>query len=351
MNEQLIENEVSIATDETPSAPKRFRNSEPVAKGSFKQTLKLLVRFLTEKKINTIPTEELPVKQLTQKSLLSLSDDNLHFIKLGHSSILLKIMGEFWFLDPVFSKRASPFSFIGPKRFHQTPITLDELPPIDKVLISHDHYDHLDKQAVAKLADKTKQFLVPLGVDSHLKKWGIPEGKILSFDWWQSHTTGDNKVVFTPAKHFSGRGITDGNASLWGSWVIDTPVGKVFFSGDSGYFSGFAEIGRKYGPFDVTFVETGAYDKDWSAIHMTPEQSVQAHLDLKGQVMVPIHNSTFDLAFHAWYDPLERVLSAANEYNVELSTPVTGKILDIRHSLATSRWWQPLMPLKVKSQN
>ena len=342
MNNTLVAEPIDKLPDVGHLKSGKFENTEPVVTGNIWDTLRIAVRFFTEKKVDPVPATELPVNKLTRESLMALPDDQLHVIKLGHSSVLLKVTGEFWLIDPVFSERASPFSFMGPKRFHQTPIAIDDLPPIDKVLISHDHYDHLDKGSVKKLAEKSRLFLVPLGVEAHLIKWGVDARKIVRFDWWQEMQDGPNMIAFTPTRHFSGRGLSDGNKSLWGSWVIDSPAGRVFFSGDSGYFAGFAEIGEKYGPFDATFIETGAYDPDWPDIHMTPEQSVQAHMDLKGKVMFPIHNGTFDLAFHAWYEPLERVLEAAVSNGVKLSTPVVGDILNLQESLVEHRWWQSL---------
>lgn len=345
VNNQLVAeqvNEYESTTGKTLSG--RFENARPVSMGGLKDTLRIIKRYFTEKKVDALPDKSLPVEPLTRDQLQALSDSELHVIKLGHSSVLMKVMGEFWLLDPVFGKRASPFSFLGPKRFHETPLTIEELPEIERVLISHNHYDHLDKSSVKQLANKTRQFLVPLGVEADLMKWGVKAEKIQRFDWWQELETETANVAFTPTRHFSGRGLTDGNRSLWGSWVIETAAGNVFFSGDSGYFEGFAEIGEKYGPFDITFVETGAYDRDWSEIHMTPEESVQAHIDLKGRVMVPIHNGTFDLAFHAWYEPLERVLDAADRHGVSLSTPVVGQTLTVRNNLSTPRWWKDLIP-------
>ncbi|RCX00925.1 MBL fold metallo-hydrolase [Marinomonas foliarum] len=262
------------------------------------------------------------------------------FLKLGHSSILLKVYGEYWLIDPVFSDRASPFQFVGPKRFHQPPISLEDLPPIDKVLISHNHYDHLDKASIKILLAKTQQFLVPKGVDGDLINWGVEANKIVTFDWWQELQTNQGLVAFTPTQHFSGRGMGDGNTTLWGSWVIKTPQESVFFSGDSGYFSGFKEIGDKYGPFDLTMVETGAYDKDWADIHMKPEESIQAHMDLQGKVMMPIHNGTFDLAFHTWHDPFDRVVTEAERREVTLSTPEFGRIFSIIDLPPLTPWWQ-----------
>lgn len=347
VNSQLVAQSTQDLSGRDNIVNGKFENTEPVNMGSLGDMLRLTLRYFTEKKVHAIPDQALPVSTLTRDDLLALSDDELHVVKFGHSSVLLKVMGEFWLLDPVFGKRASPFSFMGPKRFHNTPMTIDELPDIDKVLVSHNHYDHLDKYSVKKLVAKTKQFLVPIGVEASLEKWGVSAEKIQSFDWWQEMQTAVGKVAFTPTKHFSGRGLTDGNKSLWGSWVIDTPKGKVFFSGDSGYFAGFAEIGNRYGPFDLTFIETGAYDKDWADILMTPEESVQAHLDLQGRVMIPIHNGNFDLAFHAWYEPLERVLAAAQTNQVVLSTTRVGEVMGVMAPQTQERWWQGLIPQQL----
>lgn len=326
----------------------RFFNTKIFEQPGLMKTLEIFKRYFTEPAKDKAPLKAVPVEQVTRAQLDALSDNDLHFIKLGHSSILLKVYGEYWLLDPVFSERASPFSFLGPKRFHQTPIALDDLPEIDKVLISHNHYDHLDKASVKKLVAKTRQFLVPLGVEADLQKWGVAADKIIRFDWWQELKTDNALIAFTPTQHFSGRGIGDGNNTLWGSWVIKTTAGSIYFSGDSGYFDGFKQIGEKYGPFNIALIETGAYDNDWADIHMTPEQSVQAHLDLKGQVMVPVHNGTFDLAFHSWYEPLERVTAAAWQSGAILLTPVFGQqisLASLPHHLETNtKWWRKLMP-------
>jgi L-ascorbate metabolism protein UlaG (beta-lactamase superfamily) len=326
----------------------KFYNAKVFEQPGLIKTLEITKRYFTEPAKDKAPKQAIPVEQVTRAQLAALPDNDLHFIKLGHSSVLLKVYGEYWFLDPVFSERASPFSFLGPKRFHQTPITINELPDIDKVLISHNHYDHLDKNSIKKLAAKTKQFLVPLGVETDLQKWGVAADSITRFDWWQELQTANALVAFTPTQHFSGRGVGDGNTTLWGSWVIKTAAGSIYFSGDSGYFDGFKQIGDKYGPFDIALIETGAYDNDWADIHMTPEQSVQAHADLKGQVMVPVHNGTFDLAFHSWYEPLERVNLAAQQSNTILLTPVFGQPISLaslnQHLVTNAKWWRKLMP-------
>jgi L-ascorbate metabolism protein UlaG (beta-lactamase superfamily) len=329
--------------EEVTSAPyenSKFHNTAPRNPMSLSDTAALWIRFFTEKKVDTTPDINIPVQAVSRADLDALSSDTLHLVKLGHSSILLKVYGEYWLIDPVFSDRASPFQFAGPKRFHQPPISLEDLPPIDKVLISHNHYDHLDKASLKILLAKTKQFLVPKGVDGDLVDWGVEANKIVTFDWWQELQTRQGLIAFTPTQHFSGRGMGDGNATLWGAWVIKTPNESIFFSGDSGYFSGFKDTGDKYGPFDLTMIETGAYDKDWADIHMKPEESVQANIDLQGKVMMPIHNGTFDLAFHTWHDPFDRVVVESERRGVTLSTPEFGRIFSINDLPPLTPWWQ-----------
>lgn len=325
------------------AASGKFVNQTPSEPGGFWRTVKIFWRFMTEDRIDPEPVRELPLQRLSRTQLDALSDNAVHIIKLGHSSLLLKVMGEYWLMDPVFSERASPFGFMGPKRFHPAPISIEELPPIAMVLISHNHYDHLDKNAVRALAQKTREFLVPLGVDKNLVEWGVSTENIQTFDWWQSAVDTHARLTFTPTQHFSGRGLGDANETLWGSWVIETAHGKLFFSGDSGYFPGFKTIGEKFGPFDITFIETGAYNEDWPDVHMTPEQSVAAHKDLRGKIMVPIHNGTFNLAFHAWYEPLERVSDAAQLQGVELATPVVGEVVTLGEPMPKNAWWKEVM--------
>ena len=245
--------ETSLATSEATSASfgqkptgSRFKNLKPAKPAGALKMLRVLKRYLTEAKPHAVPDTKLPVNPINTVTLNALPNQGMHFAKLGHSSVLLKIQGEYWLIDPVFSERASPFSFFGPKRFHPTPISVDALPDVDKVLISHNHYDHLDKSAIRKLRDKVGQFLVPLGVEKTLIKWGVEKDKILSFDWWQEMPTEHGLVAFTPTQHFSGRGLSDGNTSLWGSWVIKSKTESVFFSGDSGYFDGFLDIGKTW---------------------------------------------------------------------------------------------------------
>ena len=224
--------------------------------------------------------------------------------------MLLRLRGGWWLTDPVFSERASPVQFPGPKRFHAPPISLAELPPLRGVILSHDHYDHLDHRAIKALASKTEVFLSPLGVGDRLAAWGVSADRIRQFDWWQDVEIDGLRLTATPAQHFSGRSLADSNRTLWSSWVIEDDELRVFFSGDSGYFDGFAEIGRRFGPFDLTLMETGAYDPQWPYVHMQPTETVQAHQDLRGRWLLPIHNGTFDLAMHAWDDPFQQVALA-----------------------------------------
>ncbi len=226
-----------------------------------------------------------------------------------------------------------------PSRFHESPIALEELPQLDGVLISHNHYDHLDKGTIQRLHPKVARFLVPKGVAATLKEWGVADNKIVELEWWQGTEVDGLSFTATPAQHFSGRGLFDANASLWVSWVIAAPHRRLFFSGDSGYFSGFKDIGKAYGPFDLTMIETGAYDADWPGVHISPEEALQAHKDLQGRHMMPIHNCTFDLAFHPWYEPLEELLQLAESARQSVLTPLMGAPLQLDGSEATLAWW------------
>lgn len=316
----------------------KFRNVQPRQAMGFAKTAAVLWRFLFDKPAGTVPDRPLPVLALSRAELLAAPDYSLY--RLGHSTVLLKMDGEFWLTDPVFAERASPLPFAGPKRFHAPPISIEELPPIKAVILSHDHYDHLDQAAVLALAAKTGLFVAPLGVGDRLVAWGIPAAQVRQLDWWQSLQVGTLRLTATPAQHFSGRGLNDGNSTLWASWVLQGREAKVFFSGDTGYFDGFKTIGERLGPFDLTLVETGAYNEDWADVHMLPEQSLQAHLDLRGRHMLPIHNGTFDLALHDWREPFERIEALAARQGVALVTPRMGERMDLRQPLPGSAWWR-----------
>ncbi len=320
---------------------KFFNLSPNLHKTTLWKTLQLIWLFAFNKPSGTVPSKPVPVIQLSRGELLAAPDRSL--FRLGHSTMLLKLRGEFWLTDPVFSKRASPFQWIGPKRFHQPPISIAELPPIKGVILSHNHYDHLDHDAIQQLKDKVEYFLTPLGVGDILIKWGVAAAKVRQLDWWQETQIDGLQLVATPAHHFSGRGLSDSNATLWASWVIIADDLRLFFSGDTGYFDGFKEIGNRYGPFDVTMIETGAYGKDWPDVHMQPEQTLQAHLDLKGKNLMPVHNGTFDLAMHVWDDPFERIVALAEHAGVGVSTPQMGERLNLDEPHAELRWWRTMI--------
>jgi L-ascorbate metabolism protein UlaG (beta-lactamase superfamily) len=316
----------------------KFRNPAPMHEHSIGDIARLWWNFMFHKPAGTVPDGTIPVRPLSTADLLAAPDNTL--FRLGHSTLLIKLAGEFYLTDPVFSQRASPVQWAGPARFHAPPIGIDDLPPIKAVILSHDHYDHLDQAAVKALAGKTRYFLAPLGVGDRLAAWGIDAAKIRQFDWWQGLELDGVRFVATPAQHFSGRGLGDRNSTLWASWVILHQDLRLFFSGDTGYFSGFKEIGAKYGPFDVALLETGAYDKQWPDVHMQPEETLQAFLDLKGKWLVPVHNGTFDLSLHRWQDPFERISALAAARGVALSTPEIGEALDLAQPQPGRPWWR-----------
>ncbi|WP_112177225.1 MBL fold metallo-hydrolase [Paraburkholderia unamae] len=316
----------------------RFRNVRPRPAEGLGKTLRIMWNMIFHKPSGTMPAGALPVEPLTRAQLEAAPDRSVY--RLGHSTLLFKLRGEFWITDPVFAERASPFRSLGPKRFHAPPIALADLPPLRGVILSHDHYDHLDRETVLALAAQTGVFLTPLGVGDRLIEWGIEGAKVRQFDWWQGTNVEGVEFTATPAQHFSGRSLFDGNSTLWASWVIADGDLRVFFSGDTGYFDGFRTIGEKLGPFDATFIETGAYDPQWPYVHMQPEETVQAHVDLRGNWLVPIHNGTFDLAMHRWQDPFERVTGLALARGVTLSTPRMGERLDLDEPHRGERWWR-----------
>ncbi len=319
----------------------RFRNVKPRPVQGFGKTLRIAWNVLFNKPDGTMPSAELPVDPLTRADLDAAPDGSL--FRLGHSTMLLKLRGQFWLTDPVFAERASPFKRMGPKRFHAPPIAREDLPPLRGVILSHDHYDHLDRETVLALADTTGVFLTPLGVGDRLIEWGVNASKVRQFDWWQGVEIEGVQFTATPAQHFSGRSLFDGNSTLWASWVIVDGDLRVFFSGDTGYFDGFRAIGERLGPFDVTLMETGAYDAQWPYVHMQPDHTVQAHIDLRGRWLVPIHNGTFDLAMHRWQEPFERVVGLAAAHGIALATPRMGERLDLSAPHRGERWWRDVL--------
>lgn len=285
-----------------------------------------------------------PLKNLP----IVLSDKNNESLEsitwFGHSASLLKIEGKKLLLDPMFGDASSPFPVFTSKRYSGVfSLERQDFQEIDAIIISHNHYDHLNYKSIMLLKDRAKHFYVPTGVAQYLIKWGVSPSKISEHNWWDEIAFDNIKLVCAPARHFSGRSMTDRDCSLWCSWLILGQETRVFFSGDSGYAPHFKEIGDKYGPFDLTLMECGQYDPRWSAIHMLPEETVQAHIDVKGDLLLPIHWGAFTLALHEWSDPIERVTKEANRLGVKITTPQIGESIALKSTdYPSSTWWREI---------
>ncbi|MGA4731544.1 MBL fold metallo-hydrolase [Micromonospora taraxaci] len=300
-----------------------------------------LVRELIFGKQKRHPTTPVPLLRPGTTDAADAADE-LNIVWYGHASTLIEIEGRRVLLDPVWSDRCSPSGLVGPRRLHEPPVGIDELPPLDAILISHDHYDHLDMATVrALLAAQSAPFLVPLGVGAHLDRWGVPAERIIELDWSESHRVAGLEITATAAQHFSGRGLRR-DGTLWSSWVVAGARRKVFYTGDSGYFDGYAAIGAEHGPFDVTLMQIGAYDRAWPTIHMFPEEAVDAHVDLRGGLFVPVHWATFNLALHDWSEPVDRLWAEAKARDVRLAVPRPGERVVVDEPPAVDGWWQAI---------
>jgi L-ascorbate metabolism protein UlaG (beta-lactamase superfamily) len=319
----------------------KFKNSVDWEQPSFGEYLSTGWEFLFGGDQRT-PETRLPRKPVDLSFFTDNGTNQLNATWLGHSSLMINIDGYKIMTDPVFEKSVS---FFGPSRYNgDVPVDTTQLPEVDIVIISHNHYDHLNKTSIELLNGKTGAFLVPLAVGAELEDAGVPRDKIVELDWWEEYNHDQNlKIVATPAQHFSGRGLTDRDETLWASWVIKAPNHKIYFSGDSGYFDGFKQIGEKYGPFDMTFLETGAYNEKWHHIHMFPEETVQAHLDLGGKVLHPIHWATFNLSLHTWFDPMDRLTTTAEELEVITATPIVGETTIYNEHIPQTKWWESVL--------
>jgi L-ascorbate metabolism protein UlaG (beta-lactamase superfamily) len=326
-------------TDQLPA----FKNAE-ARKPSSKSGV--FWEWLTREQEHAEPSQPIPLRKINAEDLKETAESVVY--RLGHSTVLIRTDGQYILTDPIFSERASPVQWIGPKRFHKPALAIDELPPIKAVIISHDHYDHLDKHSIQALADRVEYFLTPLRVGQYLRDWRVAADKIIELDWWQQKQVGSLTFIATPSQHFSGRGLFDRNKTLWASWVIQSQQANIYFSGDTGYFNGFKEIGERLGPFDITLMENGAYNPAWSDVHMMPEETVKAHQDLGGNAMVTIHNGTFKLALHDWFEPLERVQQLSDQQGVNLLTPLFGEAVNVTAPEPTFAWWRSYIP-KVAS--
>jgi len=288
------------------------------------------------------PASLIPVSTIDWNQINS-ENDSLTW--LGHSAFLLSIDDKKLLLDPMLSPVASPVSFVGINRYEYSEDIMlniiDKMPPIDAVLITHDHYDHMDYQSIIKLNSKVSHFFVPLGCGAHLARWGVPDERITELNWWEETEYQGLTVVLTPSRHGSGRDLFSIDTTLWGGWVILGNKNRIYISGDGGYGPHFKEIGDQYGPFNITLIEGAQYDLRWADIHMLPEQSVQANLDVNGESMMLMHWGAFTLANHAWNEPIERAIEEANEREVNIITPMIGETVLLDSDLQTSptSWW------------
>ncbi len=293
------------------------------------------------KTAKTIPDAPISVVERKAEDFKTQPESGLRITWLGHSTFLIEIDGRRVLVDPVWSERVSPVKWAGPKRFHKPPLALEDLPTLDAVVISHDHYDHLDYRTILALGNDVPAYIMPLGVGAHLEHWGISPERIVERDWWGEVQLGDLTFTATPARHFSGRSpvMADKKSTLWSGWVIATAKHRVYYSGDTGMFHGFKDIGERLGPFDAVLIEIGAYNQLWADLHIGPEQAIAARLALGSGLFIPAHWGTFDLALHSWTEPVERLLVAAEKAKVPLAIPKPGESIEPVDPPKTIRWW------------
>ncbi|GAB3654236.1 MBL fold metallo-hydrolase [Echinicola sediminis] len=321
---------------------KKFNNLTPTLMGfNFRDLPEVLRDNFSDKQKRT-PAKKLPIQAFDPKKFQA-ADQTPKFIWYGHSVLLLQFNGKNLLIDPMFGENASPIAPFKTKRFSRNTLQLiDQLPPIDAVLLTHDHYDHLDYSSILKLIPKVNTWIVALGVSRHLEKWGLEAEKITEMNWWDEISFEGIKITFTPSRHFSGRGAFDRAKSLWGGYIFQSPDHKIYHSGDGGYGEHFKQVGEKYGPFDLMFVECGQYYKHWAEIHLFPEESVQAAKDALAKVAVPVHWGAFTLSPHQWKDPVERFCKSAEKQAQDIFTPELGAINYLDELQFSNRWWEEL---------
>lgn len=326
-----------------------FVNRRPDAIEAMRERTKFLPMmrdFLFGGHDEKVPKKKLPevpvdLKKFTESSL------EAKVVWFGHSSLLINLDGKKILIDPVLSESTGPFGFLL-KRFQKPAIPLAQLPELDLIIISHDHYDHLDMDTVKFFKDKKVPFVVPLGVGNHLVGWGIERSRITELDWWDNTQLGNIEIIATPAQHFSGRSFFKQNRTLWASWVLRGPHQNIYFSSDSGYDTHFKDIGDKYGPFDLALLEDGQYNERWKEVHLMPYESIQAFKDLRAKRYFPIHWGMFNLSLHAWYEPIETILELTTENKISLIAPKIGEVVTVTDDYQTTPWWREAMSTPAK---
>lgn len=299
--------------------------------------LKVMTKFFFGKSKYNIPGAILPSRKT---NLLHLDPTEDVLVWFGHSSYFMQIDGKTFLVDPVFSGSASPISFTTPSFKGSDVYKVEEFPAIDYLLISHDHWDHLDYETVLKLKSKVKKVITGLGTGEHFELWGYDSGMIIEKDWNEDSDLGEGfKITITPGRHFSGRGFSR-NKAMWVSFVLQTPTKKIFVGGDSGYDGHFKKIGAQFGPFDLALLECGQYNEAWKYIHMMPEETVTAAKELGAKRLMPVHWAKFALSIHDWNEPVERASIEAKKQKMKLVTPLIGQKVDLNSDQDFAEWWK-----------
>lgn len=327
----------------------KFRNTSNTRMMREPFDSRMALDFLTGRKSRS-PRSALPMFEDTARGLAPrLGSKDLRITWLGHSTVLVEIDGVRLLTDPVWGERVSPVSFAGPRRFHRPPLPLEALPPVDAVVLSHDHYDHLCAWTVRQLASGASpgfsgQFITTLGVGAHLEKLGVRPERVVELDWGEGWKVGEVDVVAVPAQHFSGRGALDRDRTLWAGFCLLGPKHRVFFSGDTGPTDEHADIGASFGPFDVAMFEIGAYHPAWGDIHLGPDAAYAAFLRAHARALLPVHWSTFDLGLHPWEEPAETLFNRATADSAPLWTPLLGE--PVANAAPPLRpWWRDALAL------
>ena len=314
-----------------------FQNLSPTSMKPEGVSYWKMIREFLKKHPDRAPASALP---FVRTDLKKIDSSKPVIVWFGHSSYFLRIREKNFLIDPVFSGNAAPVSFMVKAFPGSNEYKADDMPPIDYLILTHDHYDHLDFKTIRKLKNKVSKIYCSLGISSHLKYWGIDENKIIEMDWWDSQQVDKNiQLTAAPARHFSGRGIKR-SQTLWSSFILKTATHNLYLGGDSGYDIHFKEIGNKYGPFDIAILEAGQYNTMWPLIHMMPEETVQAAVDLKAKSLLPVHWGKFMLSMHPWNEPIKRVMAKAKELNISVKTPKNGEPLIIGDDFKNTNWWE-----------